>query len=1090
MSPHQLFEFGTYRLDAALSRLERAGTTIPLPPKAFDLLRLLAENTDRVMSKKELMEVLWPNTFVEDANLTQHIYTLRKALGDQPNGQPYIETVARRGYRLAAEVRGHSALPASPRAGTASVMSEGERKHATVLHCAISNAAAMVERLGPAAMQEVIGGLVALATEQVVPYEGIINELRTDGFIAVFGAPIAHEDDGRRAVLAALAIQRRFARVARSTDDERLELQMGVNSGPLVISRRGDPNHVEYAAIGETMKTADLLRHHAQPGTILLSESTRLAVDQWVSVGPVEVEAMAGGKAYRLVGVSRATDPGLRLARAATPLIAREGEIGLLERLLAQATAGHGQAVNIVGEPGIGKSRLVEEFTRRSHGQSTPSTVIEGRCVSYGELVPYLPIADLVRSYCGIDETASPETMRRAIDRAMAQNGLPAEAGSWLLRLIGVVDRETALETIMPEGIKARTFEAVRLLLLRGAARQPVVILVEDVHWIDRTSEEFLTALAERLVGAALLFVATHRPGYRVPWMGHSYATQITLSPLTAAESALLVDSLPCAQSLDSETARAILRRGEGNPFFLEELARTMAERVPGTDAIPDTVRRVIMARIDRLADAPKQLLQTASVLGREVPLALLRRIWNGPADFDAELVELRRLEFLYERDVGDEPSYVFKHALTQDVAYDSLLGRTRSDLHLRAARALLDLYPTRLEEMAVTLAYHFARTALVDEAVHWLLRAAAGAARVYANVEAILHLDLAARRLHRLPEGLERDRLMLETGLRQAHSLYFLGRFRESLEACLSHAARVARLNDPALTAAHSFWLAHMYSRLADPQRATECAQRAIVTAATIGDLAMVGKAHGVLALEGYWGGRPEEGIAHGMQAVDALERRPDERWWLGMAHFYLAINHLLAGDFDGALSAAARADAVGKEIGDPRLQTYADFTIGWAEATRGNHDAAVAACRRSLDRAPDRVSRVYASLFLGFALLEKGDAEQAREQLEPLVAELKAFAFPQWHALAAMLTGESLRVLGRLDEAAVLVRVGLQAAIQSSYWYAVGLGYRAAGRIARDRGACDEAHTAFQEAVGVFGRIGAAFEAGRTRRESVDAP
>jgi tetratricopeptide (TPR) repeat protein len=602
------------------------------------------------------------------------------------------------------------------------------------------------------------------------------------------------------------------------------------------------------------------------------------------------------------------------------------------------------------------------------------------------------------------------------------------------------------------------------------------------VHWSDRTSEEFFTTLVERLVGARVMLIATYRPGYRVPWMDRSYVTQITLSPLSAADSTRLVESLAYQQPLDADVSSAILSRGEGNPFFLEELARTVAEYGRDIHTIPETVHGVIMARIDRLPAVAKQLLQTASVLGREVPFSLLRAVWSGAANVDGEIATLCRLEFVFERPGGEESTYVFKHALTQDVAYDSLLARSRRDLHLRAARALEAIYGDRVDETAATLAYHYVRTDLDSEAVKWLTRAAERAARGYANAEAILHLDLAARRLQRLPDGADRDRWMLKVALQQAHSLYFLGRFRESVDVLLPHEARLTRLKDVPLRAAYSFWLAHMYSRLGDQRRATDSARRAIEASTAVGDDATLGKAHGLLALEGHWGGNPDQGIAHGTRAVRLLETHPEQRWWLGMAHFYLSMNHLLQGNFDDALGETARADAVGKEIGDPRLQTYAGFAAGWAEASRGNHDAAIAHCGRSLEQAPDRVSRAYASLFLGDALLEHGQHEGALARLEPVVAELEGFAFPQWHALAATLTGECLRALGRFDEAASAVEKGLQVATRAGYLYAIGFSHRVAGRIARDRGLVAAARDAFLLALETFERSGAAFEAART--------
>lgn len=1084
MGDKHFYEFGPFRLDVALNRLERADAAIALPPKAFDLLVLLARNTDRVMAKTELIETLWPNTFVEEANLTQHVYTLRKALGDQPDGEPYIETVPRRGYRLAAEVR-EGPVAAPPReAGTAAspspVVRADERKYATVMHCAVADAAGIVERNGSALMHEVMDRVLDIAEDEITRYEGVISQRHADGFVAVFGAEVVHEDDGRRAILAGLALQRRASGLGLATgsDEQRLDLRIGIHVGQLIISRVAGAQHTEYSAVGETMRTADLLHQFATPGTILISELIWRTADRHIAAEEM-VPAPPGQRAFRVIGPLR-TGVGVRPPRRTlVPFRGRQQETALLERLGQQALAGKGQVVSIVGEPGMGKSRLVYEFTR-AIGQQPDVVTLEGRCVSYGSLIPYLPLMDLLRAHCAVDDTDAPEVVRTAIDNAMRENGLAPDASAWLLRLMGFVDSATAIETVSPEAIKARTFDVLRLLFLKSAVRRPLVIVVEDLHWIDRTSEDFLATLVERLVGARVMLLATHRPGYRAPWLDRSYVTQITLAPLTASDSAQLVQSIAPEEPLDSEVSRAILNRGEGNPFFLEELARSVAERGPSEQRIPETVQGVIMARLDRLPDAAKQLLQTASVLGREVPLRELARL--APArDLDALLVDLCRQEFLYERAGGDEPVFVFKHALTQDVAYDSLLSRHRRELHVEAARVLEDLYSDRLEEITATLAYHYARTDLIDESVTWLVRAAERAARVYANAEAILHLDLAARRLQRLPEGPDRDRRMLDVALRYAHSLYFLGRFRDSVEVLQPHEARVTRLDDVAVTGAYSFWLAHMYSRLGDPQRASASARRAIAAATAAGDQTTLGKAHGLLALEGHWSGTPKDGIAHGKKAIKLLKNAVDERWWLGMAHSYLAMNYLLLGAFEEALVEASRADRTGQDIGDPRLQTYAGFIAAWTEASRGNTEVALVRARQSLELAPDRVSRAYATLFLAFALLEHGTHEEACDLLGGLIPEFEGFAIPQFHALAAALRAEALRRQGQLEKASGLVTSGLAVATSANYRYAIGLAQRTAGRIARDQGLAEEAAAKFAEAVSTFDRMGAAFEAGR---------
>lgn len=1091
VSQKRYYTFGPFRIDVALSRLARGRDVVPIPPKAFDLLLLLARNTDRIVPKSELIETLWPNTHVEEANLTQHIYTLRRALGSGPDGEPYIELVLRRGYRLTAAVRELDAdQPEPPEAGTlphappasAQPLREGERRRATVLQCALADAALIAERLGAAGLRDVRRLLMECADREIRALGGVISERRADGFVALFGAAVVHEDDPRRAVLAAVAITERLQHLpAEVVRDATVAANIGISTGPLVISRFGATADVDYVAVGETMQTADLLQQCAKNGAVMIADATRQSIGG--DLGVETATTALGFPAYRVVSMSRSIG---RLGQqpSLAPFIGRERELALLDTLLAQTALGMGQVVGIVGEPGLGKSRLVHEFALSIAARPDAPRVLEGRCVSYGSLIPYLPLIDLVRAHSGFDEADPPDAVRQMIGRTAAAHDLPPDAAALLLRLAGLSDGSAVFDNLSPEAVKTRAFEILRLLFLKTAARTPLVVIVEDVHWIDRTSEEFLATLVHAAIGARVLLIATHRPGYRVPWMERSYATQIALGPLNPAESAQIVESV-IKQSISPAVSAAILSRGEGNPFFLEELARSQVEPGSSPETIPGTIQGVIMARLDRLPENSKRLLQTASILGREAMLRLLARIWEGNTNFESELAELFRLEFLYERPSADDRVFVFKHALTQDVAYDSLLARRRRDLHLRAARALEQLYADRLEEIAATLAHHYARTDLIEEAVAWLLRAADQAARVYANAEAILHLDLAARRVERLTDGAQRDRHMLAIALRHAHSLYFIGRFRDSVDVLLPHEARVARLGDAAVTGAYAFWLAHMYSRLGEQRRAAENAQRAIAAASRAGDPATLAKAHGLLALEGHWAGRPADGLAHGRKALELLESQPDQRWWLGMSHFYVALNLLLAGRFDRGIEAAERADAVGREIGDARLQAYCRFAVGWIELSRGNHQLAIDAGRRGVELSPDRVCRVYTSMILGYALVEHAEPAAAREVLMPVIAELEGFGIPQFQALTLALLAEAARLSAAHGEAFALLERGVQVAERAQYWYAAGVSRRIRSRVHRATGNDAEALREAECALATFERIGAEFESARTRLE-----
>jgi DNA-binding winged helix-turn-helix (wHTH) protein/tetratricopeptide (TPR) repeat protein len=1078
-APQQSLRFGPYRVDPARCRLTCGDTDVALPPKAFDLLLLLVRNPNRVLSKSELIGALWPDTFVDEANLSQHVFTLRRALGSQPGGAAYIETVPRRGYVFAAPVSDEAEAAGSP--PLARPVIEAERKQATVLPCGVANAGVLAERLGPARLEVLMADLGRLAAEETRRYEGVLHRSRPDAFEAVFGACVVHEDDPRRAVLTAFALQRSVAALVAppGPDDELPVLRIGVATGPVVVTRRIDDRGVDYSAVGETTRVADLLQQLAAPGTVLISSATRRAIEGYVELErtPLDVE---GAPAFRVVGSAprRAVRPP-HLMRRLEPFVGRVHELGLLADVTMRARSGRGQVVAVVGEAGIGKSRLLLEAT----AAMPDVTVLEARCLSYGSLVPYLPLADLVRAYCGVKEGDSTSDAARAVRTAAGAAGLRDDADAWLLRLLGIGD--AGADTASPEAIKARTFDVLRTLLLHASRLRPLAIVVEDVHWIDRTSEEFLGVLVEQIAAARVLIIVTSRPRYQVRWPDRSYVTQITLAPLANAEGEALIAGLARDTPIPPRRSAEIVSKGDGNPFFLEELTRAVLEHGPDC-GVPDSVHGVIMARIDRLTETAKRLLQTAAVLGREVPLRLLSAVWRGSSDIAPQLEELCRLEFLDEQAAADERIFVFRHALTQDVTYDSLLARQRRDLHLEAARVLEKLDACRIHEITPTLAYHYARTDLVDEAVTWLVRAADRAARVYANAEACLHLDLARRRLERVPPGPDRSRREVEVALKHASSLYFLGRWKESVEILLPHSATIVRVNEPGLTATYSFWLAHMYTRLGDQRQTAEHVQRAIEAGSCAGDWATVGKAHGVLALDAHWSGNTEDGLAHGAEAVRILRANPEHRWWLGMAYFYLAMNHVLTGDFDDALTEAARADTVGEEIDDPRLRTYAGFLTAWVEASRGDYETALAVGRRSRDQAPDRVSHAYVSLLLGYAFLEAGDHQSARARLEPAGAELESFGFQQWHAWALVLTAETYRRDGSLDAAASFVERGLGIAHRVQYWYAVGFGHRIAARIALDRGRIADACRAFECAFRTFDRVGARFEASRTRDEA----
>ena len=587
---------------------------------------------------------------------------------------------------------------------------EGERKPVTVLFCDLVGSTALAERLGAEGMHVLVNAFFEAALAEVHRYEGTVNQFLGDGFMALFGAPLAHEDHARRAALAALGVARALrdhpVAVAPGTEIS-LTVRMGLHTGFVIVGAIGDNLRMDYTAVGDTTHLAARLQQLAEPGAILASEATWRLVEGYVRgerVGPVQVKGRSEPVVVvRLLGVGPRRSPLEGLGpHGLSHFVGRDRELEALLDLFAAVEEGRGQAVGIVGEPGVGKSRLLLEFRHRLAGRRV--TYLQGRCLSYGAAIPYVPVVDIVRANCGLAETDTPEAMRRegALRRSRKWAWTPRETAPYLLRLLGAKDPGGQLEALGPEVIKTRTFETLRQLCLRGSRRRPLVLEVEDLHWVDRTSEEYLTFLAESLVGAPILLIATYRPGYRPPWSDRSFATQLSLRRLAVDESLSIVRSLLPATDAGDPLAQLILDKAEGNPFFLEELARAVSDQgLAAGLPVPDTVHGVLTARIDRLAEEPKRVLQTASVLGREFAPRLLAAIWDDPGPLEPHLRELARLEFLFERTTGEEVVYAFKHALTQDVAEATLLPSRRRELHRRAGEALERLHPDRLAELA-----------------------------------------------------------------------------------------------------------------------------------------------------------------------------------------------------------------------------------------------------------------------------------------------------------------------------------------------------------------------------------------------------
>ncbi len=964
---------------------------------------------------------------------------------------------------------------------------EGERKQVTVLFCDLVSSTALADRLGPETMHLLLNRFFELALTEVHRYEGTINQFLGDGFMALFGAPIAHEDHARRAVLAALGLQKLLRDQRASLGDRHgveLNVRMGINTGWVVVGGIGDHLRMDYTAVGDTTNLAARLQQIAEPGTVLVSETTSRLVHDDVQMEPLAPVLVKGKpepiRPFRILGRARRpagrTMPG---DATLTPFVGREREMASIEELRDLAARGEGQILGIAGEAGSGKSRLLHEFRRRAREDG--AVYLSGRCLSYGAGVPYLPWLHLLRGEWGIGETDSPGTVAAKIRQGLARAGQDAEAAlPYLLRLLGVEEGTEALAELSPQALQARTSAILQQTILNAGQGRLVVVEIEDLHWIDETSEDFLDFLVEGLPVSRALLILTYRSGYRPRWMDKSYATQLSLRRLTERESQAVMDSVLRRSELPESLVGTILSKAEGNPFFLEELTRSLLEHSSWADvAIPDTIQGVLMARIDRLPEEHKRLLQISSVLGREFPLKLLEAIRESPDDPAPLLSDLKRWEFLHEEPMADEPAYLFKHALTQEAVYQSLLTSRRQSLHAATGRAFEALYSTHLEDVYDSLAYHYSRADEPAKAVEYLALFAERSARGYSHAEAAKALREALAQAARLPDS-ERDERALELVLQLAHSLLPLARFPETLELFLAHREAAERLGTPSITGRYHFWLAHTYSYLGNQEEAARSAQLAIAAARQCGDAGTEGKACYVLSRDGFWSGQFAQGIEYGLQAVTLLERSAD-RWWQGQAYWVVGFNHYVLGQFEEALQAMARAHAIWQALADPRLDP--SWSTGYFYATLGDWEKGIEECRGGLERAQDPLNTAAAQGFLGYAYLEKGDLGPAIAALEEAVGAMEQAGMSQLHGWFGAFLAEAYLLAGRAGEARDLGLRAVAVTREVQFWYGIGLAERAAGRIARASGNYAEAESRLREAKEQFRSLQVPFEVGRTR-------
>ena len=627
---------------------------------------------------------------------------------------------------------------------------EGERKQVTVLFADVQGSMELAERTDPEALREIMDGFFAVLSDGVHRFEGTVDKFTGDGIMALFGAPIAHEDHAHRACYAALHLREELTRYSdelRRSEGLNFSVRMGLNSGEVVVGSIGENLSLEYTAIGHTVGLAQRMEQLAAPGSAYLTESTAQLVEGFFELrdlGGFDVKGSSSQvQVFELSGAGAArTRLDVSRSRGFSRFVGREDEMEELERALAKSREGEGQVIGVVGEPGVGKSRLCYELVQRCRARGTP--VYEAAALAHARGVPLLPVLQMMRSYFGISGEDSDQSVREKVaGRLLLLDPEMNEELPLVFDFLGVPDPNRLAPGVDPEARKARLIDLVRRLVHVQAERDPGVNLLEDLHWIDPSSDEFLAGLVDAVKGSRTLTVVNFRPEYEADWMAAEHYHQIDLEPLGAeAVTKMLEEQLGSDPSLDG-LADLVQDRTQGNPFFVEEVVQELIEagalsgergayRLTGTIeevSVPATVHSVLAARIDRLPEQQKVTLQAASVLGREFRRPVLTRI-AGVSGEDAEgtLVGLIGGEFIHEQQLYPEAVYSFKHPLTQEVAHGTLLGERRRQLHGAAAKAIAELLPERADENSALIASHWEAAEEPLEAARWHARAASWA--------------------------------------------------------------------------------------------------------------------------------------------------------------------------------------------------------------------------------------------------------------------------------------------------------------------------------------------------------------------------
>jgi class 3 adenylate cyclase/tetratricopeptide (TPR) repeat protein len=944
---------------------------------------------------------------------------------------------------------------------------EGERKYVTVLFSDLSGYTAMSEKLDPEELKEITTGIFSQISKVIDKYEGFVEKFVGDAVMALFGVPKAHEDDPIRAIRAAREIHELVDSISpevEKTFGQPISMHTGINTG-LVVTGEVDMGKGTHGVAGDTINLASRLSNLAKAGEILVGPDSCRQAEGYFVFNRLEPTKLKGKTksivTYRVVQETKVRSRFEAAERRGfTNFTGRKQELTTLSACLEKAIAGQGQLVTVVGEAGIGKSRLLSEFRHSLDRERI--TVLEGRCQSYGTETPYLPMVNALRRGLNLQEKDSPNQLLektvaniRAIDPAL-ESYIPH-----YLHLLSIPSHEFPMpQNLKGEELRSALQEALTAILTLNTRRKPMVCIFEDWHWRDEASDLALKHLVGVIVSYPLMLVVLYRPKHEARWGSLEIHTPLVLKPLGRPNTEDILKSVFCADRIPGALRDMIHERTGGNPLFIEEVSNSLLEQgvvlvqnrqVALTRSeedlhLPDTVQAVISSRIDQLNEKVQETLRLASVIGREFERSILERITPDPQQLSKPLEELKALEVIQQTRVLPEAEYIFKHVLTQVVVYDRLLLRRRKELHGLVGQAIEELYADRIEERAGILAYHYARSEHQDKAVKYALLAGDQAAALYANTEATTYFEQALTKARALTASPKAQRWQIDATLKLAA----VGITRQDIERDLTNLeqahALTEAMNDETRLSRVLYWLGRIHYVLLNSQIALKYAKQSLEIADRLGDDVLAGPPVNLMGRL-YWAQsefvKAAQMMERSVEQMQQVGNKTEESTAAAFAGYVLA----QLGEFDRALHYADHSIQLGREIQNPFAESAAYHFRGIDRDQRGEWAQAIKdyeGGRRIADRAGD-LFRVYLIKFWeGRAHTLNGDPSRGRVLLEESLTLAENIGTKFGLSMLKIFFADCLLKLGKLDAALSFCQEAIHLAEETGDRFINGLAHR----------------------------------------------